>query len=99
LIAIGIEPECRFVARSLFGWGPKGELDAPITTESEIVDLLRRLKLICRSDSSMLAIGVELEYRFVARSLSGWSPKRESNAPIITGSEVVNILRQLKLIQ
>jgi hypothetical protein len=46
LIAIGVEPEYRSIARSLFGRGPKEELDAPITTESEIVDLLRRLKLI-----------------------------------------------------
>jgi hypothetical protein len=66
LIAIGVEPECRSVAKSLSEWGPKGELDAPITTESEIADLLRRLKLIRRSDSSMIAIGVEPDYISVA---------------------------------
>jgi hypothetical protein len=66
LIAIGVETECRSVAKSLSEWGPKGELDAPITTESEIADLLRRLKLIRRSDSSMIAIRVEPDYRSVA---------------------------------
>jgi hypothetical protein len=39
--------------------------------------LLRGLQLIWRSDSSMIAIGVELDYKFAARSLSGWDPKGE----------------------
>jgi hypothetical protein len=94
LIAIGVEPEYRSVARSLFGRGPKGELDALIPAEREITDLLRRLKMIQRLDSSMLAIGVELEYRSVARSLSGWGPKEEPNALITAGSEVTDFLRQ-----
>jgi hypothetical protein len=46
----------------------------------------------------MLAIGVETEYRSVSRSLSGWGPKGESNAPIAAESEVADILRLLKLI-
>jgi hypothetical protein len=46
----------------------------------------------------MLAIGVELEYRSVTRSLSGWGPKGEPNAPIATESEVTIFLRLLKLI-
>jgi hypothetical protein len=46
LIAIEVEPEYRSVARSLSGWGPKEESDASIVAESEIVDLLRRLKII-----------------------------------------------------
>jgi hypothetical protein len=46
LIAIGVELEYRSVIRSLSGWGPKGELDVPITTESEVADFLRLLKLI-----------------------------------------------------
>jgi hypothetical protein len=70
LIAIEVEPKYRSVPKSLSGRGTKGEVDAPIAAESEIVDLLRRLKLIRRSDSSMLAIRIEPEYRFVARSLS-----------------------------
>jgi hypothetical protein len=70
----------RFVARSLSGRGPKGEFDALIVVESEIMDLLRSLKLIWRSDSSILAIGVEPEYRYVARSLSEWVLK-ESPMP------------------
>jgi hypothetical protein len=71
LIAIGVESKCRSVARSLSGRGSKGELDASIAVESEIADLLRWLKLIRRSDSSMIAIGIESEYKSVARSLSG----------------------------
>jgi hypothetical protein len=38
----------------------------------------------------MLAIEVESEYRFVARSLSGWGPKGESNAPFAVKSEVTD---------
>jgi hypothetical protein len=45
-MAIGVEPECRSVARSLSEWSPKGEPDAPITADSEITDLLRGLMLI-----------------------------------------------------
>jgi hypothetical protein len=54
------------------------------------MDLLRRLTLIQRSDSSMLAIGEEVKYRFVARSLFGWGPKGEPNASITAVSEVVD---------
>jgi hypothetical protein len=46
LIAIRVESERRSIARSLSGWGPKGEPDVPIVAESEIANLLRRLKLI-----------------------------------------------------
>jgi hypothetical protein len=46
LIAIRVELACRSVTRSFFGWGPKGELDAPIAAESGIVNLLMTLKLI-----------------------------------------------------
>jgi hypothetical protein len=46
LIAIGVETEYRPVYRSLSGRGPKGEPNAPINDKSEIVDLLRLLKLI-----------------------------------------------------
>jgi hypothetical protein len=94
LIVIGVESEYRSVARSLSGWGPKGEPDAPIATESEIADLVRRLKLIWRSDSSMIAIGVEQEYRSVGRSLSRWGRKGEPNALIAAESEVMDFLRQ-----
>jgi hypothetical protein len=94
LITIGVELEYRSVTRSLSRWGPRGELDALITAESEITDLLRQLKLTRRSDSSMIAIGVESEYRSVARSLSRWGPKRESNALITAESEIVNFLRR-----
>jgi hypothetical protein len=39
----------------------------------------------------LIAIGVETEYRSIARSLSGWGPKGESNAPIVVGSEVTEV--------
>jgi hypothetical protein len=98
LIAIGVEPEYRYVSRSLSGWGPKGEPNAPIVAESEMTNLLRLLKLIWQPDMSMLAIGVESEYRSVTRSLSGWDPKGEHNAPIAVESEVADFLMLLKLI-
>jgi hypothetical protein len=98
LIAIGVELEYRSVTRSLFGWGPKGESNAPITTESEMMDLLRLLKLIWQPGLSMLAIGVEPEYRSVTRSVYGWGPKGKPNAPIVAEREVVDFLRLLKLI-
>jgi hypothetical protein len=98
LIAIRVEPECRSVTRSLSERDPNREPDAPIIDESEITDLVRRLKLIRRSDSSMLAIEVEPEYRSVARSLFEWGSKEESNARITSKSKVTNFLRLLKLI-
>jgi hypothetical protein len=98
LIAIGVEVEYRSVSRSLSGWGPKGEFNAPIIAEREMTDLLRLLKLIWQPDLSMLAIGVEPEYRYITRPLSGWGPKGEPNAPITAKSEVTYFLRLLKLI-
>jgi hypothetical protein len=94
IIAIGVEPAYRSVARSLSRWGPKGKPNAPIAAESKITDSLKLLMMIQRSDSSMLAIRVKPEYRFVARSLSGWGPKGESNALIIAGSKVADFLRR-----
>jgi hypothetical protein len=99
LIAIRVESEYKSVSRSLSRWGPKGETNTPIAAESEMTDLLRLLKLIWQPDLSMLAIGVETEYRSVTRSLSGWGPKGEPNAPIATESEVTDFLRLLKLIR
>jgi hypothetical protein len=98
LIAIGVEPEYRFVSRSLSTWGPKGEPNTPIAIESEMMDLLRLLKLIWQLNMSMLAIRVEPEYRSVTRSLSGLGPKGESNAPIATESKITDFFRLLKLI-
>jgi hypothetical protein len=46
------------------------------------MNFLRLLKLIWRSNLSMITIGVELEYRYVARTLSEWGPKVEPNALI-----------------
>jgi hypothetical protein len=50
LIYIRVEPEYRYVSRSLSGWGHKRELNVSITAESEMTDLLRLLKLIWQSD-------------------------------------------------
>jgi hypothetical protein len=99
MIAIGVEPEYRSAVRSLSGWGPKEESDAPIAVESEIMNFFRPLKWIWRSDSFMIAIMVELEYRSVIRSISGWGPKGESNAPITAESEVADSFILLKLIR
>jgi hypothetical protein len=44
-----------------------------------------------QSDLSLIAIRVETEYRSIARSLFGWGPKGESNAPIAVGSEVTEV--------
>jgi hypothetical protein len=63
-----------------------------------MTDLLRLLKLIWQPDMSMLAIGVELEYKSITRSLFGWGPKGESNAPIAAESEVADFLMLFKLI-
>jgi hypothetical protein len=46
MLVIGVEPKYRSVSRSLSGWGPKGEPNAPIIAESEVTDFLRLLKLI-----------------------------------------------------
>jgi hypothetical protein len=44
LIAIGVEPEYRSVYRSISRWGSKGDHNTPIAVESEMANLLRRLK-------------------------------------------------------
>jgi hypothetical protein len=46
----------------------------------------------------LIAIGIESEYRSVARSLNRKGPKGESNAPITAESKVMNFFRLLKLI-
>jgi hypothetical protein len=56
LIAIGVEQEYRSITRSLSRWGSKGEPNAPIVAESEVADFLRLLKLISRSNLSIIVI-------------------------------------------
>jgi hypothetical protein len=94
MLAIEIEGEYRSVARSLSGWGPKGEPSDSITAGSEVVDFLRMLKLILQLDSSISAIEVEPEYRSISRSLSRWGSKGESNALITTERETTDFLRR-----
>jgi hypothetical protein len=51
MLAIGVEPEYRSIARSHSGWGPKGETDAPIIVGSEVAYFLRwRCSFCCSSD-------------------------------------------------
>jgi hypothetical protein len=42
MLAIGVEPKYRSVARSLSEWGSRGEPNAPIATRSKVTDFLRR---------------------------------------------------------
>jgi hypothetical protein len=88
LIAIGVESEYRSITRSLSGWGPKGEHNASITTDSEVTGFLRLLKLIWRSDSSMIAIAARSEVTDFLRLLKliWWSDS--SMIAIAAGSEV-----------
>jgi hypothetical protein len=60
--------------------------ESPIAAESEMTNLLRLLKLIWQPGLSMLAIGIEAEYRSVTRSLFGCGPKGEHNALIAAES-------------
>jgi hypothetical protein len=69
MLAIGVETDYRSVTRSLSGWDPKGESNTLITDESDVVDFLRLLKLIWRSDSFMIAIATGSE---VADFCYGW---------------------------
>jgi hypothetical protein len=47
-------------------------------------------------DSSLIAIGVETEYKSVGRSLSGWNSKKESDAPIVAESEIVDFAEAIE---
>jgi hypothetical protein len=93
LIGIRVELECRSIVRSLSRRGPKGETNALITAESEVMNFFRLLNLIRQLDSSMIVIGVEIEYRYVARLFSGLGPKGELNVLIAVESEVMDFLR------
>jgi hypothetical protein len=46
MLVIRVELKYRSVTKSLSEWGPKGEPNAPIATESEVADFLRLLQLI-----------------------------------------------------
>jgi hypothetical protein len=51
MLAIGVEPEYRYVAGSLSEWGPKGESNASIAAESEVMNFLSwRCSYSCSSD-------------------------------------------------
>jgi hypothetical protein len=65
---------------------------------TDVVDLLKSSGTDPAIGLVSVAIGVEAEYRSVSKSLSGWGPKREPNAPIVAESEMTNLLSLLKLI-
>jgi hypothetical protein len=44
MIAIEVKPEYRFITRSLFGWGSKGELNALIIAGSEVTDFFEGIE-------------------------------------------------------
>jgi hypothetical protein len=90
LIAIGVLTEYRSVARSLSGWGPKGEPNALIAAESEVADFLRLLQLIWRSDSSMIAIAARSEVADFLRLLKLIWRSDSSMITIAAGSEVAD---------
>jgi hypothetical protein len=69
-----------------------------ITSCSDVVAFLKSYKTDLTIGLILIAIGVETEYIFVSISLSEWGPKGESNAPIITESEMTDLLRRLKSI-
>jgi hypothetical protein len=98
ILSIGVEPEYRYVTRSFSGLGPKGELNAPIAAESEVTDFLRLLKLIWRSDSSMIAIATGSEDTDFLRLLKLIWRSDLSIIAIAARSEVTDFLRLLKLI-
>jgi hypothetical protein len=89
ILAIGVETEYRYVTRSLYGWGPKGEPNAPIAADSEIADFLRLLKLIWRSDLSMIAIAAGSEITDFLRLLKLIWRSDSSMIAITARSEVV----------
>jgi hypothetical protein len=81
------------VVRSIFRGVPGGEPCALIISYSDVVDFLKSSK-----SESLIAIGVESERRFIARSLSGQGPKGEPDALIVAESEITDLLKRLKLI-
>jgi hypothetical protein len=88
----------RYVARSIFRGESGGEPYALVTSCSDAVDFLKLSETDPTIGVVLIVIRVELEYRFVSRSLSGWGSKGESNVPIVTESEMADLLRLLKLI-
>jgi hypothetical protein len=93
------EPEYRSVARSIFGGVPGGEPYALVTSCSDDVAFLKSSETDLTIEHVLIAIGVESEYKSIARSLFGRGPNGEPDAPIAAESAIVDLLRQLKLTQ
>jgi hypothetical protein len=70
-----------------------------VTSCNDVIDFLKLSEIDPTIRLVLIAIGVESEYRSISRSLSGWGPKGEPDAPIATESEVTNFFRPLKRIQ
>jgi hypothetical protein len=77
---------------------PGGELYALVTSYSDVVAFLKSSETDPAIRLILIDIGVEPEYRSIARSLSGRGPKGDPNALIAAESEVTNFFRPLKLI-
>jgi hypothetical protein len=69
-----------------------------VTSCSDIVAFLKLSETDPAIGLVLIAIGVELEYTSVSKSLSGWGSKGEPNAPIAAESKMTDLLRLLKLI-
>jgi hypothetical protein len=78
---------------------PRGEPYALVTSCSDVVAFLKSSEIDPAIGLILIAIGVEQEYRSIARSLSGLGPKGEHDALITAESEVTYFFRPLKLIQ
>jgi hypothetical protein len=85
--------------QDLFFCGDRGgEPYALVTSCSDVVAFLKSSETDSAIGLVLIGIRVEMEYRSVDISLSGWGPKGESNALMAAGSEDANLLKQLKLI-
>jgi hypothetical protein len=62
MLAIEVEAEYRYVTRSLFGWGPTGESNAPIGTGNEVTDFLLGTKMSCCPVRASHALLIGSEY-------------------------------------
>jgi hypothetical protein len=91
-------PEYRSAIRSIFGGVPRGESYALITSYSDVIDFLKPSESGPTIELVFDSYRVEPEYISVARSLSGWDSKGESDALIAAKSEITDLLRKQKMI-
>jgi hypothetical protein len=70
LIAIEVEPEYRSISRSLSGWGPKGDPNAPDHHWERDDRFVEAIEADLPIGSVHVSYQVEAEYKSVTRSLS-----------------------------